>query len=152
MPSHRNLSLKAMPKGEKNGRKQSVLKKNVQKKKSRFKGIQKQKKLPVDLTRNAGGEITFVGEDDVVSEPPAASASSRKIVPECEETSSDESVYDTKGEIPEGYRLISLDSLKEFAKRIHSNSTCASGEIIVIITLSVHLICVLFCLCFFSAI
>lgn len=129
-----------MPKGEKKGRKQSVLKKNVQKKKSKFKGIQKQKKLRVDLTRNAGGEITFVGEDDVVSEqipPPAASASSRKIAPECPETSSDESSYDPKGEIPEGYRLISMDSLKEFAKRIHSNSTCTSGEIIVIITLAV---------------
>ena len=84
-----------MPKGEKNGRKQSVLKKNVQKKKSKFKGIQKQKKLPADLTRNAGGKITFIGKDDVVSEkisPPAASASSRKIAPESPETSSDESL------------------------------------------------------------
>ena len=105
----------------------------------------------MDLTRNAGGEITFVGEDDVASEqipPPAASASSRKIAPESPETSSDESRYDPKGERPEGYRLISMDSLKEFAKRIHANSTCTSGKIIVIITLAVHSICVLFCLCF----
>ena len=61
--------------------------------------------------------------------PPAASASFRKIGAEYTESSSDESI-DPKGEIPEGYRLVSMDSLKEFA-RIHSNSQRASGEIII---------------------
>ena len=128
-----NLSHNAMPKGGKIGRKQSVLKKNCQKKKSKFKGVQKQKKVPMELARNAATEITFVGEDVVVSEqipPPAASASLRKIGAEYTESSSDESI-DPKGEIPEGYRLVSMDSLKEFARRIHSNSQCASGEIII---------------------
>ena len=88
----------------------------------------------VDLARNAATEITFVGEDDVVSEqipPPAASASSRKLAAECTENSSDEGIIDPKGEISEGYRLVSVDSLKEFARRIHSNSPCASGENII---------------------
>ena len=87
----------------------------------------------MELARNAATEITFVSEDDVVSEqipPPAASASLRKIGAEYTESSSDESI-DPKGEIPEGYRLVSMDSLKEFARRIHSNSQCASGEIII---------------------
>ena len=130
---HVNLSHNAMPKGGKIGRKQSVLKKNCQKKKSKFKGVQKQKKVPMELARNAATEIAFVGEDDVVSKqipPPAASASLRKIGAEYTESSSDESI-DPKGEIPEGYRLVSMDSLKEFARRIHSNSQCASGEIII---------------------
>ena len=111
-----------MPKGGKIGRKQSVLKKNCQKKKSKFKGVQKQKKVPMELARNAATEITFVGED-VVSEqipPPAASASLRKIGSEYTESSSDERI-DPKGKIPEGCRLVSMDSLKEFARRIHSN-------------------------------
>ena len=93
--------------------------------------------MSVELARNAGNEITFVGEDDVVSElipPPASSASLRKIAAECAESSSDEGT-DPKGEIPEGYRLISVDSLKEFAGRIHSYSPCASGEIIIILLL-----------------
>ena len=137
-----------MPKGAKIGRKLSVLKKNCQKKKSKFKGVQKQKKVPVELARNAATEITFVGEDDVVSEqipPPAASASFRKIAAECTESSSDESI-DPKGEIPEGYRLVSMESLKEFARRIHSNSPCASGEIIIfnycklIFTFTIHIV------------
>ena len=70
-----NLSHNAMPKGEEIGRKQFVLKKNCQKKKSKFKGVQKHKKVPMELARNAATEITFVGEDDVVSEqiPPPAS-------------------------------------------------------------------------------
>ena len=87
----------------------------------------------MELARKVATEITFVGEDVVVSEqipPPAASASLRKIGAEYTESSSDESI-DPKGEIPEGYRLVSMDSLKEFARRIHSNSQCAYGEIII---------------------
>ena len=77
----------------------------------------------------------FLGDDDVVSEqipPPAASASLRKIAVECTERSSDERI-DPKGEIPEGYCLNSVDSLKEFARTIHSNLPCASGEIIILL-------------------
>ena len=71
---HVNLSHNAMPKGGKIGRKQSALKKNCQKKKSKFKGVQKQKKVSMELARNAATtEITFVVT------PPAASASLRKI-------------------------------------------------------------------------
>ena len=73
--------------------------------------------------------------DDVVSEqipPPAASASLRKIAAECTERSSDERI-DPKGEIPEGYCLISADSLKEFARTIHLNLPCAFGEIIILL-------------------
>ena len=85
----------------------------------------------VDSARNAATEITFVGEDDVVSEqipPPAASATSRKLADEFTESSSDEDIIGPEGVIPEGYRLVSVDSLKEFARRIHSNSPCASGK------------------------
>ena len=130
----------AMPKGGKIGQKQSVLKRSCRRKIPKFKGVQKQKKLPVEVARNSATEITFVGEDDIVSEqipPPAASASLLnlngvivELVVECTESSSDESM-DPKGEIPEGYRLVSLNSLVEFARRIHSNSPCSSGEIII---------------------
>ena len=123
----------AMPKGGKIGQKQSVLKRSCRKKIPKFKGVQKQKKLPVEVARNSATEITFVGEDDIVGEqipPPAASASFRKLAVECTESSSDESM-DPKGEIPEGYRLVSINSLVEFARRIHSNSPCSSGEIII---------------------
>ena len=107
----------AMPKGGKIGQKQSVLKRSCRRKIPKFKGVQKQKKLPVEVARNSATEITFVGEDDIVSEqipPPAASASFRKLAVECTESSSDESM-DPKGEIPEGYRLVSINSLVEFA-------------------------------------
>ena len=123
----------AMPKGGKIGQKQSILKRSCRRKIPKFKGVQKQKKLPVEVVRNSATEITFVGEDDIVSEqipPPAASASFRKLAVECTESSSDESM-DPKGEIPEGYRLVSIYSLVEFARRIHSNSPCSSGEIII---------------------
>ena len=56
----------------------------------------------MEVARNSATEITFVGEDDIVSEqipPPAASASFRKLAVECTESSSDESM-DPKGEIP----------------------------------------------------
>ena len=115
-----------MPKGGKIGQKQSVLKRSCRRKIPKFKGVQKQKKLPVEVARNSATEITFVGEDDIVSEqipPPAASASFRKLAVECTESSSDESM-DPKGEIPEGYRLVSINSLVKFARRIHSNSPC----------------------------
>ena len=87
----------------------------------------------MEQARNAAAEIMFVGEDDVASEQiplPAASASLRNIAVQCTESSSDESI-DPKGEIPEGYCLVSMDSLVEFARRIHSNSPCSSGEIII---------------------
>ena len=57
-----------MPKGGKIAQKQSVLKRSCRKKIPKFKGVQKQKKLPVEVARNSATEITFVGEDDIVSE------------------------------------------------------------------------------------
>lgn len=67
------------------GGKQSVLKKGISNKRKGFKGVQKQ-------TVN----ITFVGEDDVMSEmipPPAISVSSRKLGACAVDTSSsDESI------------------------------------------------------------
>ena len=87
----------------------------------------------------------FVIEDDVVSEQiplPPSPASLTKIGTECTESSSNESI-DPKGDIP-GYCLVSMDSLKELATRIHSNSPCASGEIIIfsycIFTFTIHIV------------
>ena len=123
-----------MPKGRKERFKQSVLKQKHKRKKGSFKGAQKKAKASVDRPKEACVDITFVGEDDVVSEqvpPPAASVSSRKITTENSESSSNEST-DAGGKVPEGYRLISMESLREFAKRIHSNLSCASGEIFIV--------------------
>ena len=89
------------------------------------------RKCPWNLW-NTATEIKFAIEDNVVSEQiplPASSASLTKIATECTESSSNESI-DPKGDIP-GYCLVSMDSLKELATRIHSNSPCASGEIII---------------------
>ena len=58
----------------------------------------------MELARNAATEVTFVGEDNVVSKqipPPAAFASLRKFAGECTESSSDE-IIDPKGEMPKG--------------------------------------------------
>ena len=122
-----------MPKGRKEGFKQSVLKQKHKRKKGSFKGAQEKAKASMDQPKEACVDITFVGEDDVVSEQvplPAASVSSRKITTENSESSSNEST-DAGGKVPEGYHLISMESLREFAKRIHSNSSCAAGEIFV---------------------
>ena len=69
-------------------------------------------------------------EDGVVRQqiqPLAVSALSRKIAAEPTESSSDESI-DHKGEIPKGYCLFSVDSLKGIGTRIRLNTPCTSGK------------------------
>ena len=107
------------------GKKQSVLKHNSVKRKKVFKGISKQKVAAKKRRETRAVEITFVGEDDVVSEHiplPAESASSRKLLVSDKETASDE---DNDLEPAEGYRLVSMDSLQKFVTRIHA---CDSGN------------------------
>ena len=65
--------------------------------------------------------ITFVGEDDVVSEmipPPTAPASSRKL-DACvvDASSSDESTLEDL-ETAQGYRLVSMESLGKFVPQV----------------------------------
>ena len=71
--------------------------------------------------------MTFVGEDDVVSEqipPPAESASKRKIQPNDDESSSIEDDL-----LPaERYRLVSMESLLKIVKRIHAKTPCNLGK------------------------
>ena len=101
-----------MPKVEK---KQSVLRKKTSKRKKRFRGSQKQD-VAKKRKETPAIEVTFVGEDDVVSEQiptPAESASMRKIQLSDHESSSDESNEDDL-EPAEGYRLVSMDSLLKF--------------------------------------
>ena len=74
--------------------------------------------------------MIFVGEDDVVSEqilPPAESASKRKIQPNDDGSSSNETAEDDLASA-EGYRLVSMDSLLKFVKRIHAKTPCHFGE------------------------
>ena len=64
------------------GKKQSVLKQGISRKRKGFKGVQKQAKRAASATSERRVNITFVGEDDVVSEmipPPAIPVSARKI-------------------------------------------------------------------------
>ena len=87
--------------------------------------------------------ITFVGEDDVVSEmipPPAIPVSARKIGACAIDTSLwDESIPDDL-EIAEGYRLVSMESLRKFVNRVHTHGPCASGEPVEIFA-QCHLLC-----------
>ena len=77
--------------------------------------------------------LTFVGEDDVVSEmipPPTVPASSRKLdAYVVDASSSDESILEDL-ETAQGYRLVSMESLRKFVKRIHTHTPCASGELV----------------------
>ena len=76
--------------------------------------------------------LTFVGEDDVVSEmipPPTVPASSRKLDACVDASSSDESILEDL-ETAQGYRLVSMESLRKFVKRIHTHTPCASGELV----------------------
>ena len=119
----------AMPKGGKIGQKQSFLKRIVKKKqtkrKSKFNEC-KHKKFPVEQARNAAAEITFtmlwVNRFHARCFEKNCRWMHRKLF---------QWSIDPKGEIPEGYRLVSIDSLVEFARRIHSNSPCSSGEAII---------------------
>ena len=74
--------------------------------------------------------MTFVGEDDVVSEqipPPAESASKWKIQPNNDESSSNETVEDDLA-AAKGYRLVSMDRFLKFVERIHSQTPCNLGK------------------------
>lgn len=113
------------------GRKQAVLRKNVSKKrKSGFRGTSVHDLKRQNKEKRPTVGVTFVDEDDVVSElipPPAVPASSRKIQVSETESLSDENSYNAF-ESANGYRLVSMDSLRKFCNRIHSHSTCSSGE------------------------
>ena len=74
--------------------------------------------------------MTFVGEDDVVSEqipPPAESASKWKIQPNNDESSSNEPIQDDLA-AAKGYRLVSMDRFLKFVERIHSQTPCNVGK------------------------
>ena len=119
------------------GKKQSVLKKGKPKRRKGFKGVQKQAKTARNATRERNVNITFVGEDDVVSEmipPPTVPASSLKLgACVADASSSHESILEDL-ETAQGYRLVSMESLRKFVKRIHTHTPCASGELVEIST------------------
>ena len=123
-----------MPKGNRSGVKQRVLKQTVSSSKRKdFKGIPKHRKIAENAAKRPRVEITFVGEDDVVSEQipePVASVSSRKLQESDNKSASDESIS-PEMPVAEGYRFVHMESLQEFVARIHSASQdCASGKII----------------------
>ena len=104
-----------MPKGERSGVKQRVLKKSgafIQRK--AFKGIPKQRKNAKNAAKRRRVEITFVGENDVVSEQipePLASLSSRKLQESDDESGSDESI---SAEMPVAVGSVGLYSWKVY--------------------------------------
>ncbi|KXJ14706.1 hypothetical protein AC249_AIPGENE5012 [Exaiptasia diaphana] len=118
-----------MPKSQKQGHKQSVDKARQRKRKNKLKGVQKQFTKAINPeTREATG-LTFVCDDDVMSErvpPPPPTISSRKLQKTSTEDASDEEAYISGIEKAEGYRIVSMESLRKFAIRIHSHSPCAS--------------------------
>lgn len=121
-----------MPKGNRSGVKQRVLKKSGSStKRKAFKGIPKHRKIAENAAKRPRVEITFVSEDDVVSEQipePVASVSSRKLKESDDESASDESIS-PEMPVAEGYRFVHMESLQEFVARIHSvNKDCASGK------------------------
>ena len=112
------------------GEKQSVLRNYVPKRKKGFKGTQKQEAAQKRRKETQAVEVTFVGEDDVISEqipPLPESASKRKLQPNVDESSSDEVIEDNLAPA-EGYRLVSMDSLLKFVKRIHAQTPCNLGK------------------------
>lgn len=112
------------------GRKQSVLRNSASKRKKGFRGAQKQEVAQKRRKETRAVEVTFVGEDDVVSEqipPPAESASKRKIQPNHDGSSSNETAEDDLAPA-EGYRLVSMDSLLKFVKRIYAETPCHLGK------------------------
>ena len=98
-----------MPKGNRSGVKQRVLKQTVSSSKRKdFKGIPKHRKIAENAAKRPRVEITFVGEDDVVSEQipePVASVSSRKLQESDNESASDESIS-PEMPVAEGYRFV----------------------------------------------
>ena len=95
------------------GKKQSVLKKSISKKRKVLKGFQKQAKKASNPTKEHTKNITFV-VDNVVSEiipPPTVPASSQNLACAVDASSSDESILDDL-ETAQGYRLVSMESLR----------------------------------------
>ena len=98
------------------------MKKSKSKKRKGFEGVQKRAKRASNATREQNvNMITFVGEDDVVSEmipPPTAPASSRKLgACVVDASSSDESTLEDF-ETAQGYRLVSMESLGKFVPQV----------------------------------
>lgn len=122
-----------MPKGNRSGVKKRVLQESgsVNKRKA-FKGTPKHKKKAENTAKRPCVELTFVGEDDVVSEQipePLASVSSRKL-PESDDESGFDGSFTSEMPVAEGYRFVHMESLQEFVERIHSISQdCVSGKI-----------------------
>ena len=102
----------------------------MSKRKKCSRGTQKQEVAQKRRKETRAVEVIFVGEDDFVSEqilPPAESASKRKIQPNDNGSSSNETAEDDLAPV-EGYRLVSMDSLLKFVKRIHAQAPCHLGE------------------------
>lgn len=119
-----------MPKGNPIGSKSSVVRRSKVKKRKGFKGIPKWVKERQESEPKSTATITFVEDDAVGPEdlvPPKQSASKRKIN-SIDETDSEQE-YPVKEEyIPEGYRLIYLDSLRDLMQRIHEFSGNCEGN------------------------
>ena len=109
---------------------EEMKKNSVSKRKKGVRGAQKQEVAQKRRKETRAVEVTFVGEDDVVSEqipPPAESASKRKIQPNDDGSSSNETAEDDLAPA-EGYRLVSMDSLLKFVKRIYAQTPCHLGK------------------------
>ena len=87
---------------------------------------------PGSSVMRPGVELTFVGEDNVVSEQipePLASVFSRKLQESNNESGPDKG-FSSEMLVAEGYRFVHMESLPERVERIHSVSQdCASGKI-----------------------
>ena len=112
------------------GRKQSVLRNSPSKRKKGFRGTQKQEVAQKRRKETRAVEVTFVGEDNVVSDqipPPAESASKWKIQPNDDGSCSNETAEDNLTPA-EGCRLVSMDRLLKFVKTIHAQTPCHLGN------------------------
>ncbi|CAH3107977.1 unnamed protein product [Pocillopora meandrina] len=84
--------------------------KELSKKISKFKGIQKQKKVPVDVARNSATEIKFVTNKFHL---PLLRHELENLLSNAQKLFSNESM-DLKGEIPEGYQHVFMNSFLVF--------------------------------------
>ena len=115
---------------QKLGKKQPVLRNCALKRKKGFKGNQKQEVAQKRRKETRAVEVTFASEDDIVCEqilPLAEFASKRKMQPNDDESSSNEGIEDHLAPA-EGYRLVSIDSLLKFVKRIHAQTPRKFGK------------------------
>lgn len=113
----------------KSGSKQATIQKNKPRKKKGFRGVQKQALRANIPAIESAVNVTFVADDDVVTEripPPEIPASARKLSIEEPQTSDSESFEGS--EEARGYRLVSMKSLLMFLRRVHCHGRpCASG-------------------------